>query len=250
MGDGTEQTVNKVPKIYAHRGASRDFPEHTREAYEAAIEQNADGFECDVRLTKDGVAIVWHDADMSRITNSKFLGTIADLTFDEIRLHYSKVMKLTELVELAIKHRKDLAIETKHPVPSGHAVESEVARILNSNSADILSAGIEISLMSFSWFALEFFTRLNVNVAVNTVMLLNRSTARLFRRFTSAKSLGPGFAFYKESIKSFQSAQSDGLKVFVWTVDQPEEMKLCWASGIDVLITNKPELARKVLGYP
>ena len=39
--------------IYAHRGASADFPEHTLAAYEGAVAQGADGFECDLRLTKD-----------------------------------------------------------------------------------------------------------------------------------------------------------------------------------------------------
>ena len=42
------------PLIYAHRGASFDHPEMSREAYMAAVEQGADGFETDLRLTKDG----------------------------------------------------------------------------------------------------------------------------------------------------------------------------------------------------
>ena len=51
-------------KIYAHRGASHDFPEMTMVAYENAVKQGADGFECDLRLTKDGIAVLWHDADL------------------------------------------------------------------------------------------------------------------------------------------------------------------------------------------
>ena len=60
----------KPPKIYAHRGASADFPEHTRAAYEAAIHQGADGFECDVRLTRDSIPILWHDPTMERIASN------------------------------------------------------------------------------------------------------------------------------------------------------------------------------------
>jgi glycerophosphoryl diester phosphodiesterase len=40
-------------KIYAHRGSSKQHPELTVAAYKAAIDDGADGFECDVRLTKD-----------------------------------------------------------------------------------------------------------------------------------------------------------------------------------------------------
>jgi len=46
--------------IYAHRGASGEFPEGTEAAYLAAISQAADGFECDVRLTKDNQIICYH----------------------------------------------------------------------------------------------------------------------------------------------------------------------------------------------
>ncbi|MFM8385055.1 MAG: glycerophosphodiester phosphodiesterase, partial [Actinomycetota bacterium] len=47
-------------KIYAHRGFSYKYPEATRAAYQGAIEVGADGFECDVRLTKDGIAVCFH----------------------------------------------------------------------------------------------------------------------------------------------------------------------------------------------
>jgi len=40
-------------KIYAHRGSSKQHPELTKVAYKAAIDEGADGFECDVRVTKD-----------------------------------------------------------------------------------------------------------------------------------------------------------------------------------------------------
>ena len=54
-------------RIYAHRGASGDFPEGSKAAYLGAIEQGADGFECDVRLTKDKQIICYHDKDAKRL---------------------------------------------------------------------------------------------------------------------------------------------------------------------------------------
>ena len=57
------------PLIYAHRGASFDHPEMSLEAYLAAVEQGADGFETDLRLTKDGVIVCWHDPDMKRVAD-------------------------------------------------------------------------------------------------------------------------------------------------------------------------------------
>ena len=52
--------------IYAHRGASAEFPEGSLAAYQAAITQGADGFECDVRLTKDLQIICYHDDNTYR----------------------------------------------------------------------------------------------------------------------------------------------------------------------------------------
>ena len=52
--------------IVAHRGASTDRAEHTRAAYELAIEQGADGLECDVRLTRDGHLVCIHDRTVNR----------------------------------------------------------------------------------------------------------------------------------------------------------------------------------------
>ena len=43
------------PAVVAHRGASADRPEHTLAAYELALQEGADGVECDVRLTRDGL---------------------------------------------------------------------------------------------------------------------------------------------------------------------------------------------------
>ena len=48
-------------------------------AYKAAIDDGADGFECDVRLTKDNQLVLWHDADMQRIAGNS--ARIADSTF-------------------------------------------------------------------------------------------------------------------------------------------------------------------------
>ena len=102
-------------KIYAHRGASIDFPEMTLDAYKAAVDQGADGMECDVRLTKDNQMLLWHDADMRRTAG--YGGRIAEMTYPRIKQQYPQAMLLEDLLELARDNDMELAIETKHPVP-------------------------------------------------------------------------------------------------------------------------------------
>ena len=54
--------------IIAHRGASGEFTEGSKAAYEAEIAQRADGLECDLRLTKDNQIICYHDANTTRLS--------------------------------------------------------------------------------------------------------------------------------------------------------------------------------------
>ena len=232
------------PKIYAHRGASVDFPEHTRAAYEAAIHQGADGFECDVRLTKDSVPILWHDPTMERTAG--YTGDIAALTFSQIQDRYPQVFCFTDFLELAITFKKDLAIETKHPVPSGRKIENVILEELKKYESQIAEAAIEISLMSFSWFAIESLFRSQER---NTVMLLDGTRGRILQKRSSAKTLGPSIEMIKGRPEIMTFAKENGKRLFIWTVDEASDVEFCAQNGIDVVITNNPAQARKVLGY-
>jgi glycerophosphoryl diester phosphodiesterase len=57
------------PLIIAHRGASGERPEHTRAAYELAIQQGADVIEPDLVMTRDGVLVVRHENEIGGTTN-------------------------------------------------------------------------------------------------------------------------------------------------------------------------------------
>ena len=223
-------------KIYAHRGASIDFPEMTMDAYKAAIDQGADGMECDVRLTKDNQMLLWHDADMKRTAG--YSGRIAEMTYPEIRKHYPQAILLEDLIELAQKNRMKLAIETKHPVPQGSAVEKKILELLAQEEMSE-----NVVLMSFSWLAIENIRK--INPEIKTVALLEDSFNYLMRRFTSAPILGPRVEFLRSNPEITQQSKS----LYVWTVDDGDDMRFCSDNGVEVLITNNPSYARKVLGY-
>ena len=205
-------------------------------AYKAAIDEGADGFECDVRLTKDKLLVLWHDADLQRIAGNS--ARIADLNFAEIKRLYPQVMTLEELLVLARDNKKDLAIETKHPVPSGSAVEKKVMQLIQQEkqSADIF-------IMSFSWLALENIRRIDPHQ--QTVALIRDKFLFAMRRFTSAQIIGPGISAFRKK----PHLNQDPRKLFVWTVDNADDMRFCADNGVDVLITNTPSYARSVLGY-
>lgn len=76
-------------KVWAHRGASGYAPENTLEAFQKAIEQNADGIELDVQMTKDGELVVIHDETIDRVCEGS--GWVKDFTYGKLcRFHFNK----------------------------------------------------------------------------------------------------------------------------------------------------------------
>jgi glycerophosphoryl diester phosphodiesterase len=205
-------------------------------AYKAAIDEGADGLECDVRLSKDNQLVLWHDPSMQRITGNS--ARIASLDFSEIKKIYPQVITLEEILILARDNKKELAIETKHPVPTGNAVEKKVMELLKQEKQVA-----EISIMSFSWLALENIRK--IDPEQQTVALLHEWFPYAMQRFTSAQVIGLEIsAFRKKS-----HLNQDPRKLFIWTVDDADDMRFCADNGVEVLITNTPSYARSVLGY-
>ncbi|WP_432109615.1 glycerophosphodiester phosphodiesterase [Streptomyces sp. AA1529] len=68
---GSRHRLDHLPSVIAHRGASKAAPEHTLAAFRRAIEEGADGLECDVRLTADGHLVCVHDRRVNRTSNGR-----------------------------------------------------------------------------------------------------------------------------------------------------------------------------------
>jgi glycerophosphoryl diester phosphodiesterase len=228
------------PLIYAHRGSSADHPENTRAAFLAAIDDGADGFECDLRLTKDGQVIIWHDSNMLRMANHK--AVVAYTIYSELIEIYPNLMLLSELLEIADKNKKALALETKHPVPSGNDVENKILELIKPYK------DLEIALLSFSWMAIEKVVR--TDIKLETVALVNAFNSPIMNRFSSAKSFAPGIDEIRNHPEIVAKYQSEGKRVFVWTVNEVKDLKLCAELGVDVVITDMPARAVSELGSP
>ena len=230
-------------QIYAHRGASADFPELTLAAYEGAVAQGADGFECDLRLTKDEVPVLWHNASMLERAGNP--GLIAEMTFAQVSRAYPQILTLTEFLNFAVSNKKGVLLETKHPVISGNRIEEVIAQTLAETSG---IASIDVSVMSFSWFAIEKMKR--VDPSIKTTFLMHRHTSWLQAKLSSAAAIGPGINELREEPIRAKRIKDLGRSLHVWTVNEDSDIKLCEKVGVDILITNKPAHAREVLRYP
>ena len=212
-------------------------------AYEAAVKQGADGFECDLRLTKDGVAVLWHDADLLRCANDK--AVVSGSTYTQLKSIYPQILTFDEFLDFGISEKKSLLLETKHPVPSRTAVEDEILEKLKREEKRIKKADISVNVMSFSWLAIEHIKRLDSKI--ETTYLLHDHTPWISARYSSAQSLGPGISLLRKDPALAKRIKSSGRKLNVWTVNDPADIRLCNELGVDNLITNRPGFVRELL---
>jgi glycerophosphoryl diester phosphodiesterase len=225
--------------IYAHRGASSDFAEGTKAAYQGAVAQGADGFECDVRLTKDQQIICYHDRNTVRL--SKINLEIAKTTYSELKAKVDPY-RLDQLLDLAIENKKDLVIEFKHPVPTGGLVEKLTHKLLAEKSNEITKSKITISLISFSYLA----TLRNLRSGYQSAYLVQN---KILSKINPAPIIGPSIKLVRENPEFVASAIKKGKKVFVWTVNNEADLQLCAKLGVSAVMSDNPALARKLLGY-
>ena len=225
--------------IYAHRGASSDFAEGSKAAYEGAIAQGADGFECDVRLTKDQQIICYHDRNTARL--SKIDLEIAKTTYSELKEKVDPY-RLDQLLDLAIGNKKDLVIEFKHPVPTGGLVEKLTHKLLAEKSSEIKKSKITISLISFSYLA----TLRNLRSGYQSAYLVQ---SKILSRINPAPIIGPSIKLIRENPEFVASSIKKGKKVIVWTVNNDEDLRLCEKLGVSAVMSDNPARARKLLGY-
>jgi glycerophosphoryl diester phosphodiesterase len=262
--------VRTRPDVVAHRGASAVEAEHTLAAYRRALDDGADGVECDVRLTRDGVLVCVHDRRVDRTSSGRGvvstleLADLSELDFGSWRnddedepdqlltanweapdFDRTSVLTLEALLEMVVSLDRGvrLAIETKHPTRYAGLVESTLVETLaRFDLAGGPGTGMHrVQVMSFAPSGLRRIQQLapdlpRVHLMKKRVPLRHRDGSVS----TSATIAGPSL----EAVKAFPSyverARERGLEVHVWTVDKPADVEAMVDLGVDVLITNEP----------
>jgi len=256
--------------VYAHRGASTTFAEHTRAAIISALDQGADGIEVDLRLTKDGAVVLAHDATMRRTAGSPLRishSTLAQLQDLDIgswhpgtaavsgtaidRTMYTRIMTLHELLELVVDHprRPGVLLETKHPAKGGLLLEPCVATVLSHFGLHRARSAERppISVMSFSAAALRRLRDVDSGITRTLLMRPPRSIVRASHDASQPAALGPSAAMFAREVNQFREWQKVGGQVYVWTVNEINGLRLCQSLPADVVITDRPAWAAQLL---
>ena len=222
-------------KVFAHRGFSHRFPEGTRAAYQGAIDAGADGFECDVRLTRDKEIICFHDRTLERITGKR--RAVSRISAPDLA-QLTEFITLQELLDMAITYRKDLLIETKHPVMYAGEIEERVVELLKNRAPEIAAANINISIMSFSYCAT---LRLKKHFA-DVIKVIKYPFAILYK---PTRDVAIDIELLRKHPGIIQRLRPG--KIYVWTVNSREDLRWLKKREISGVITDRPKRALNIL---
>jgi glycerophosphoryl diester phosphodiesterase len=249
--------------VIAHRGASKDAPEHTLTAYRKAIEDGAHALECDVRLTADGHLVCVHDRRVNRVSNGRGavsaleLADLAALDFGSWKDPYegpdsedgeegedgelTSVLTLERLLRLVKEsavagHPVELAIETKHPTRWAGQVEERLVGLLEKYQFDT-----PVRVMSFSARSLHRVRALAPHIPTVYLMQFLLPRHREGALPPGVRITGPSIRIVRSHPDYVIRAQRAGHQVYVWTVDDSIDVELCARLKVDAVITNRPQ---------
>lgn len=247
------------PLVFGHRGGARLGPENTRLAFARGLAAGADGVECDVRLSADGVPVLIHDATLDRTTSGR--GPVAALTAAELAAldatcHFTAadgarpaeraegVPTLRALLEQAPTAR--VIIELKD---YSAAVALAVAAVVRETAAvaRVCVGSFDRAVLdTLRAAAPEIVTSASRSEAQQTLarswlpVPLPRLTAPRYRAFQVPERAGRLHVVRPAFVRQ---AHREGALVQVWTVDAPDDVRRLLDDGVDGIISDRPDWA-------
>lgn len=256
------------PQVVAHRGASHDIAEHTLGAYVAALEEGAEGLECDVRLTADGHLVCVHDRDLRRVASTR--SVVSTMNLDELSEldvatwkrpwadlddeapdldeEHGRVLTLRKLLEMVADYdrRIDVAIETKHPTRFAGLVERRLVEMLRDFGWDRERAPARV--MSFSVTALQRVRRHAPQVPVVQLIDKPHQWTMLRRVIGDDWLVGPGMEVLRDYPGFARRLVEQDRRLHVWTVNTAQDLQICREYGVRAVITDRPGYLLRLLG--
>jgi glycerophosphoryl diester phosphodiesterase len=242
--------------IFAHRGGAKLAPENTLAAFARGLDSGADGVECDVHLSRDGVPVIIHDATLDRTTNAAGrVGTCtaAELAGVDAGFHFQHDgefpfrglrIGVPTLDSLLRQYETRTIIELKEPSPA--LARAVVAVVRAAHAIDRVCIG------SFHRRALEIVRSEAPEIATSASEPEARWT--LYRSWTGLPPVT------RKPYSSFQVPERAGrlhvvtpafirqvhaedATIQVWVIDDPHEIKRLFEWGVDGVISDRPDLA-------
>jgi glycerophosphoryl diester phosphodiesterase len=247
-------TAARRPAVAAHRGGALLWPENSLQAYREALALGVDLLETDVHLTADGAVVVLHDATLDRTTTGTgavHARTLADLAGVRLRAADGTptaegVPTLPQLLDLVAPSRAGLLLEIKAGPGRRRYAGLEEKALALVRGRGLLERTVVMA------FEPETVTTVRaLEPAVATAALIARGRERRDRltvdealervRAVRATHVGINFRLLDGGLVT--ALQQAGHAVGAWTVNEESDIRRVLDLGVDVLITDRPDLA-------
>ncbi len=235
-------------KIFAHRGASGYAPENTIPAFLLAIQQESDGIELDVQLTKDGEIVVIHDEKINRVSNGR--GYVKDYTWKELQqfsfhnrmpeYEQVKIPTLKEVLDCIKNTNLRVNIEFKTSVFWYPEIEKKTMKLVQDFSLED-----RVLYSSFNHYSIREVQRENPHAEVAYLYTDVYLQIEEYAKQTGVTALHPSiYHIYMEHF--LENYKRNGLTVRVWTVNSEQDILEMLKKEVDGIFTNYPDRAKQL----
>jgi len=236
----------------AHRGASGNYPEHTRLAFEKAIQAKADMIELDCQLSGDGHVVVYHDERLQRTTGAR--GAVRDKTLAQLKkldagkwrkqsCQGQQILTLEEVMD-CVNGEADLCLDIKQYAGSPLGIELKLLFIVSHY--DYLERTI---FSSVDHACLRRLRELAPDVHLGVI----HGSGVQKDPFVAAAQVQAASIHVQKELASrdfLDKVWNAGMDVFVWTVNHVRDMEKFACLGVQGIVSDFPERFWKIETHP
>ncbi len=225
-------------KVIAHRGTGEGLLENTLTAFQTAISWGVDCIECDIRSSRDGVAVIIHDLSLERLSNEP--RKVAEYSFSELKamkIHNGdRIPSLVEFLELVKPHKKiEINLDVK-------AVGLEAQIMQQISEYDLVHRTM---ISSFIQPVLREFRSLNSELATALLYEYDLRNPTKVAKELGCTAINPQLHFIDSSL--VHTSHQAGLEINPWVINEPEEMQRFIDMEVDGIITDFPPRLLNIL---
>jgi len=232
--------------ILAHRGASAYRPENTIEAFEHAIKQGADGFELDVQLTKDGHVVVAHDERLERVSDGA--GLLNSHTLDELKeMNFNKIFPEQPVCRIPTLEEvyaliKETGLTVNVELKTTEFLYPEMPEKLIRLEREFNMEG-RVIYSSFNHYSLLMLREIDPKARIGLLYDLGLVDPWVYARQLTADAIHPHYKIIALLPETVAKCHEDGIMVNVWVVNDPKMIRLMLQYGVDIMMTDMPDVA-------
>jgi glycerophosphoryl diester phosphodiesterase len=244
------------PKVIAHRGGALESTENTIGAFQRAVKIGADGIETDIRLTRDGVVVVYHDDYFGRVEGlpeRQRTRLISELTYSEVSAQTlipvgddNGTRRVPTLNDL-LGHVKStlLNIELKRCAKFDELVNKTITALKGFNELDrVVLETPDLETAQKVRAAIGPALKLHINPGYDDSVPYSQALEKVLKFKPHSVSV----SFKKLSREIVELAHKAGVEVWVWTVNSPNIAQAMALLGVDAIKTDCPSVLKGLFG--